>query len=146
MNTYAIEVYGYHGEVWDYTEQGETPGQAKYRLFRNHEFDDCCSFGNVGKGWVKSCRLVHKFSPADLFDNPEHFDEMKKRRGIPFAFLGQRVEVAGKAGVIVGANYSGNLDVCFDGTCARSNCHPHWDIRYFDASGSVVADYREKKV
>ncbi|WP_235676330.1 hypothetical protein [Bacillus mycoides] len=45
-----------------------------------------------------------------------------------------RVNVAGKWGTIVG-NWKTNL---FDGEIEAYNCHPYWEIAYFDEEGNVV--------
>jgi len=75
-------------------------------------------------------------------------DDMKRTRGIDFARLGMMVEVSGELGTIVGMNSSCNLDVVFANQLKRGkgkhNCHPTWDIAYFDKEGNVIADYREK--
>lgn len=75
-------------------------------------------------------------------------DDMKRTRSINFARIGMMVEVTGELGTIVGMNQSCNLDVVFANQLKRGkgkhNCHPTWDIAYFDKDGNVVADYREK--
>ena len=66
-------------------------------------------------------------------------------RALPFLKRGMRVEVAGKPGRITGTNGSQNLQVRFDGLKFSQNCHPTWDIVYFDKDGSVLADFRTKR-
>ncbi|WP_440162313.1 hypothetical protein [Bacillus mycoides] len=48
--------------------------------------------------------------------------------------MGMRVNVAGKWGTIVG-NWKTNL---FDGKIEAYNCHPYWEIAYFDEEGNAV--------
>ncbi len=139
MNTYSINWVGYSGREYCDTVVAETTGKAKYRLYLEQEMD--CGFGTFLKHVVKSCRVLHRFRVSDLYGDIDRFNEMKDRRGIPFAHMGMRVEVDGKPGIIVGSNYSGNLDVCFDGTSCGSNCHPHWMTRYFDANGDLIKEY-----
>ena len=71
--------------------------------------------------------------------------DMKRCRDIDFAELGQMVVVMGETGTIKGMNSSGNLDVVFANQlkmgCGKQNCHPTWDIKYFDKTGEVVAEY-----
>ena len=75
--------------------------------------------------------------------------DMKRHRGIDFAKIGMQVEVDGDIGTIVGMNDSANLDVTFANQQRygkhKHNCHPTWETRYFDADGSVLADYRVSK-
>jgi len=71
------------------------------------------------------------------------FAEMRIRRGIPFAYLGMTVKISGRRGIIVGVNASDNLDVLFDGDTEPSNCHPTWNITYYDDVGNLLADFRK---
>lgn len=134
MNTYAIE-------LWDHTETaiGPTPGKAKYSHFLDRSLGDFMTFGEFVK--QAKCRLVRKFRPSDLFGDTEQFNHMKQARGIEFAYQGMKVEVAGRPGIIVGANYGQNLDICFEGESWASNCHPHWRVKYFDHKGNLVTEY-----
>lgn len=134
MNTYAIELWG-HTE----TAIGPTAGKAKYSHFLNRELGDFMTFGEFVK--QAECRLVRKFRVADLFGDIEHFNSMKQARGIDFVYQGMKVTVDGRSGIIIGANYSQNLDVCFDSEWWPSNVHPHWRVKYFDQAGNVVAEY-----
>jgi hypothetical protein len=96
--------------------------------------------------FVKSIKLIHKFRPYDLFCDIEQFERMKECRNIPFAFMGMKVILKSRSrgnikGVIVGSNDSMNLDICFNGTCHKENCHPHYELIYFDNDGKIVAEY-----
>ena len=67
-------------------------------------------------------------------------------RGVPFVRAGMPVEVDGQRGVIVGVNSSANWDVLFDQDSRWGNqvvnCHPTWEIVYFDDDGTVIKDFR----
>lgn len=74
----------------------------------------------------------------------ERFRENARYRNIPFAYVGMRVEVDGKPGVITGHNSSANLNVLFDDG-QQSNCHPNWMMRYFDKRGKLIKEFKEAK-
>lgn len=75
--------------------------------------------------------------------------DMKRCRGIEFARVGMQIEVDGDIGTIVGMNGSANLDVVFANQQRygkhKHNCHPTWEICYFNENGEVIADYRSAK-
>lgn len=73
----------------------------------------------------------------------EIFKDTAENRGVPFAEIGMRVELQGKRGVIKGFNSSANLDVIFDGDKKKTNCHPTWEMIYFNSGGSIAKDFRE---
>ena len=60
-----------------------------------------------------------------------------------FLYKKQPTDVAGKKGVIIG-NSDANLDVYFNDLEYSSNCHPYWEIVYFDKKGDIVKDYRKQ--
>ncbi|MEI2312555.1 hypothetical protein V8V79_22040 [Bacillus nitratireducens] len=62
---------------------------------------------------------------------------MQNHRNLHFAYMGMRVNVAGKWGAIV-RNWKTNLLVLFDGEIEAYNGHPYWEIAYFDEEGNVV--------
>lgn len=70
---------------------------------------------------------------------------VKKWRQMPFLKRGMRVEVDGDMGVVTAGNPSLNINVRFDGKNYSENCHPHWETRYFDKDGNVIADYTKAK-
>ena len=76
--------------------------------------------------------------------------EMTRQRGMDFARIGMQVEVSGDIGTIQGMNSSANLDVKFANEAKMGkhahNCHPTWEIRYFDEHGGVIADYRKDAI
>jgi hypothetical protein len=85
-------------------------------------------------------------SPVRLSKADQFIADMKRCRGIDFARIGMQVEVDGNMGTIVGMNSGANLDVVFVNQLkfgkGKRNCHPTWQTCYFDAEGTVIADYR----
>ncbi|WP_229386640.1 hypothetical protein [Lysinibacillus sphaericus] len=71
-------------------------------------------------------------------------ENVKKWRNMPWLKRGMRVEVAGEMGVVTSGNCSLNINVRLDGLKYSQNCHPHWETRYFDKDGKVIADYRKQ--
>lgn len=143
MNTYLIRLKGYD-DCPPITQFGDTPAKAKYNAFLEYS-DIYEGFKDFIKS-VESIRLFHKFQVSDLFGDTERFERMKKSRNIPFAFMGMNVILKSKnrgniKGVIVGANSGLNIDVCFDGTTHKENCHPHYEMIYLDNDGNVIAEY-----
>lgn len=136
MNTYQIGWLCFTHNI-----VAKTASKAKYEYWRT-VISDCysISFGEFIKR--VTCKLLNKFHYKDLFTQDiTDFQETLVRRGIGFAYLGMKVEVAGKLGRIVGCNSSLNLDVCFEGETWKSNCHPHWKTKYFDNQDKVIAEY-----
>lgn len=125
-----------NGEI-QHTQIAETPGKAKY-LYWNYLQDGIweAPFGELLKSMT--CKKVGVAGIEHLFGNEEQFKRVCANRGIPFAYMGMKIEVAGKKGTIVGANDSCNLQVVMDGEWAARNCHPWWETRYFDEEGTVV--------
>ncbi|GGF72193.1 hypothetical protein GCM10010912_16630 [Paenibacillus albidus] len=142
MNTYEVWC---QKSQWDepwckQTIQGETPGKAKYAYWEylqdglwEEPFSEVFRFLH--------CRKIGGFKVSDLFSNRVDFERVCERRGIPFAYQGMEIEVNGQSGVIVGANNSGNLDVCFDGKWYPENCHPWWRTKYFDSAGKLIQEF-----
>lgn len=143
LNTYEVVLSRYGAK----TVQAKSRAAAKYASFLDYDITGGLGFGAYLK-WVESVRLLHKFRPSDLFGDERQFERMKEARGIPFAFMGQRVLLNSNSrgpieGTLCGANRSQNLNVLFDGHTNLENCHPHYQMAYFDASGAIVADYRK---
>lgn len=71
--------------------------------------------------------------------------DIMRTRGIDFAHIGMMVEVDGDIGTIVGINGGANLDVVFANKLkygnGKSNCHPFWRVKYFDAAGNMIAHH-----
>ncbi len=82
-------------------------------------------------------------------ETSEAFIRNAKYRGIDFAKVGMRVKVGDDMGTITGHNSSANLNVLFDDDSRypgeEHNCHPHWDIIYFDVSGTEIASYNRQR-
>ena len=58
------------------------------------------------------------------------------------------VQVGEMGGVIVGNNSSANLDVLItDGKYKGQvlNCHPHWEITYYDKKGNIIKRYAKNE-
>lgn len=77
-----------------------------------------------------------------MFSAEKAFKKMQKFRKLDFAYMGMRVNVTGKWGTIIG-NWKTNLFILFDGEVEPYNCHPHWEIAYYDDEGNVVRDYQK---
>ena len=79
----------------------------------------------------------------------QFIDGMIRHRGIEFAKLGMMVEVDGDLGTIIGMNDSANLNVQFANQLQYGkhvhNCHPTWNVKYFDVAGKVIAHFDECK-
>ena len=70
----------------------------------------------------------------------EAYQKLKRTahdRGVSFAEIGMRVEMDGRAGVIIGSNSSANFDILFEDGYV-GNCHPNWKMTYFAEDGSVI--------
>jgi hypothetical protein len=124
----------------------KTPGKAKYQ--HAQYLHDELSYGDGIFIMLKSMRY-RKIGEAHVgvyFKDNDTFQNVRKSRGIEFAYLGMKVEVNGKVGVIVGGNQSLNLDVLFYyGTKDQyiGNCHPWWKMKYFDINGNVIREYKD---
>lgn len=72
-------------------------------------------------------------------------EDMKRCRHMDFPRLGMMVEVSGQIGTIKGMNSSANLDIIFANQqkmgAYEHNCHPTWDIKYFDTDGELIVAY-----
>jgi len=141
VNTYIVELHEYGQK----TIQAKSRSAAKYAAYLDYDVTGGLGFGEYLKH-IKSVRLVHKFRPADLFGDAEQFEQVKIARGIPFAFMGEKVVLSSKKrgdliGTIVGANHAMNLDVVFEGTYHKENCHPHYRLTYYDKNNMPVARY-----
>lgn len=93
---------------------------------------------------------LKQWAPADSEQTAkaEQFRaDMIRCRGIEFAQLGMMVEVDGEPGTIEGMNSSANLDVRFANRLKHGshshNCHPTWNVKYFDDAGTVIAHYSD---
>lgn len=132
------------GEEHEDTIIAETHSKAKYQYYLSLQDGIWeAPFGEIIKHL--KCKKIDVADVKYLFGDKEQFERICKNRGIPFAYQGMRIEVAGTSGTIVGGNSSCNLDVVFDGKWIPSNCHPWSETRYFDYDGKVISDYRNIK-
>lgn len=99
------------------------------------------------------CRCIGKPVTSSNFKRNAEY------RSIPFAYVGMVVEIditkqdelvpsqrKRRFGWIVGHNSSANLDVMFKvgNRLWTDNCHPAWDIRYYDDQGNVIKEFKRK--
>ncbi len=125
------------GRDWQTIVNHTTPGKAKSEYLRN-----------VRDAWPDVTYRMIRVRVAGPPSTSEAFAMMRLYRKIPAAHVGMVVQVGEHRGVIVGHNSSANLDVLFgpgrlDGQIL--NCHPNWDIRYFEGE-DVVYDFTRKEV
>lgn len=142
MNSYTIELHGGYGSK---IVVAKSKSAAKYAAYKEYDVTGGLGFGEYLK-WIRSVRLLHKFRSSDLFGDAEQFERVKAARGIPFAYMGQRVMLDSSQrgalfGVIVGGNHAMNLDVVFDGTTHVESCHPHYKLTYYDKVNEPVASF-----
>lgn len=129
LRAFACRISGSrHGTII----HARSPGQAKVRFWRQLD----------GDFRYTSIRIRCLGEPVTT----EHIRRNADYRGVPFVTAGMGVIVGDVPGVIVGVNSSSNWDVLFDeGTLYSGltlNCHPHWEIAYLDADGTILADFR----
>ncbi len=126
---------------------GLTPAKARYKFWQKHQ--DCLAEYSHCFPHIKS-RCLGTVEPHHFYSTYEHweynFDRMKEHRNIPFAKRGMIVEVDGEKGWITGSNNGMNLDVLFEGNEYTTNCHPHWEIIYYDEDGNMIKNYKQELV
>lgn len=87
--------------------------------------------------------------PNRITKDKQFVADMIRCRGIEFAQLGMMVEVNGDMGTIEGFNGSANLDVRFTNQLKHRpglhNCHPTWNVKYFDKDGKAIAHFDDCK-
>lgn len=75
--------------------------------------------------------------------------DMIRCRSIEFARVGMMVEVDGEMGTILGMNIRANLSVRMTNQLKHGkhahNCHPTWNVKYFDDDGKVIAHFDASK-
>lgn len=132
---FEVELKPYPGHPRPVT--AATAGRAKYLAYLDIA-DLFNGFGHFLQN-VASVRKVGSVVRRDVHAVKD-FDRVCAARGVPFARVGMSVSVAGRQGTIVEANESANFNVLFeDGTIG--NCHPCWDITYFNILGEVIAQF-----
>ncbi|MCH4566068.1 MFS transporter [Bacillus sp. ES1-5] len=88
------------------------------------------------------CENEGVFDIKRMYSTEQAFKKMQNFRNLHFVYMGMRVNVAGMWGTIVG-NWKTNLFVLFDGEIEKHNCHPYWEIAYYDDEGNVVRNYQK---
>lgn len=140
------DVYSSYPYDFRDTEVARNASAARYKFFWRH-LSETRQYSDVFR-CLKS-RKIGPASPRSFFPKNEYqistWEAVRTRRGIHFAFLGQRIDVDGKMGTIVGGNDSLNLNVVFDGQGHVENCHPTWETTYYKNDGHTVEKcYKEK--
>lgn len=79
----------------------------------------------------------------------QFLEDMIRCRDIEFARLGMMVEVNGEMGTIEGMNANANLNIRYTNQLNRGahlhNCHPTWNVKYFDQEGNLIAHFDDSK-
>lgn len=136
MNTYKIKLRAYETET---LICAETAAKAKYQHWL--QLDDCFEDFRMYLHFVESCRCLRKARKEDYYQKHHDFEKNKRYRGVPLCDYGTEVELRGKRGFIIGANDSCNFDVKFED--GIHNCHPNYELVYFDEQGNVMYDFRK---
>ena len=111
-------------------------GCSKHAILPGQTYQRYVSFEDGSPVVVKRCEACIAEAKRREEETLEWF---KKHRNLPFLQIGMLVEVDGKMGKVAGTDGDG-LKVEFDGD-RFDRCHPHYETRYFDADGKVLADY-----
>jgi hypothetical protein len=128
--------------------------------FVNDDHEEIINARSRGQAKMEFLRYVEE-DPEDAYlavrvrtDGPVRppqttpaFRHVAEGRGVSFAACGMRVCVGEDYGVIVGHNSSANFDIRFDLDSQYPdmvlNCHPNWEIAYFDDVGEIIKDFRK---
>lgn len=144
LKTYEVRIDEWFkdGTAFSSNHIARTPSGARYAFQQAHSevlppFNQCFAAIKV--------RLIGTVRPEQFFGPAEDFKRMCELRGIPFAYQGMVVDVAGKRGWLVGSNYSQNMNVLFEGEDHVLNCHPRWETTFYDDKMNVIADFKESK-
>lgn len=138
MNTYKIKLRAYDTET---LICAETAGKAKYQHYL--QLDGVFDSFDMYLYFIEKCQCLRKAQKEDYFRKDRDFDKTKNYRGVPLADYGTEVELRGKRGFIIGSNDSCNFDVKFDN--GIFNCHPNYELIYFDKYGNIIYDFRKQK-
>lgn len=138
MNTYKIKLKGYQTET---LICAETSGKAKYAHYL--QLDEMFESFAFYLYFVESCKCLRRAKKEDYFRQSDGFVRTKNYRGVPLADYGTEVELDGKRGFIIGSNDSCNFDVSFEN--GIFNCHPNYELVYFDGCGQVLYDFRKRR-
>lgn len=91
-----------------------------------------------------NCECLGLDNLEQFYSKEKDFLRMCRFRKIDFAYMGMRVEIAGKMATIVG-NHKTDLLVVYDGMSHESKADPRWEIVYFGQNGEIVRDCRKAK-
>jgi hypothetical protein len=131
LRAYACRLRGSEHET---IYHDRSPGKAKRRFFVDLDMQ-CIEYTDI------RVRVAGEPQTTDGIRRTAEY------RGVPFVRAGMRVQVDGDWGVIVGHNDSANWDVLFDDDSRYKgqvlNCHPMWEIAYYDNSGEIIRDFRK---
>ena len=124
------------GQDHEHIVNTTSPGKAKSSYYDH--LAECCPDLKYTDIRVRRCGGVL---------TSDDFLRTATYRGVPFARIGMRVSVGGEFGRIVGNNSSANFNVLFDDDSRYGgevlNCHPNWEITYYDDDGLVIEQYTE---
>ncbi len=140
-STKPLKTYMVTFTPWLTSESFITTSAAKAKYLYFIQSDDVfnCSFFELLKHLKVRC-LGGPETSEEFIKNAEY-------RQIPFAHCGMAVKVGGMLGHIVGHNSSANLDVLFAEGKYRGmvlNCHPHSDVEYYSADGTLIKAFKTK--
>jgi len=123
----------------------KTHSAAKYQFYLS-----CCDWYNEGfSEFQKGKWRINKIGKPtlkSLYGSAEGLAETCKYRIIAFVKLGMKVHLTGFGyGYVVGKNSAANLDVYFPDRDAIDNCHPYWELDYFDEDDKLIKSYKKDK-
>lgn len=127
MRVYAFEVTVRGKPEWGQTINTTSPGKARYAYLLD-----------IWDSWPDVTFADLKVRKVGLPVTPESFTRTAAYRGLPHVRCGDRVDVGGHLGTIVGSNPSANFDVLFDDDASDDyagqtlNCHPHSDMTFLE--------------
>lgn len=111
IRTFEVGLDDFYCEKYYENIIANSYSQARYKFWYEHR--DSLKPFNKAMNFIK-VRSLGKLEPEYFFGDEYEFNRMKEHRNIPFTYMGMKVEIDGKQGIIMGSNYSFNLDVCFD--------------------------------
>lgn len=141
----------YECRIDDYFKNGDplksniialSPSKARYQFYIRHS--ECLNEYSQCFKYIRS-RSLGRVDPSHFFTDVEMFNRVCKSRLIEFAYQGMTVDVSGKKGWIVGGNLHNNLDVFFEKSQGIHNCHPWYDITYYNNDMTIVMNYKNKR-
>ncbi|MGG1147639.1 hypothetical protein [Bacillus wiedmannii] len=87
------------------------------------------------------CEQLGLDNIEQFFGSEAEFEKMCRYRKIEFAYLGMRVQIAGRMATIIGNNKS-DLAVIYDNIPKVFAADPRWEVVYFDKNGKVIKKRR----